>query len=398
MSFQGPLSQHHQDQAQVRCRFLPLVQVVHVFVGLGLAVLSLSDVVESFTGVGPSTSFGGTMMTRHFEAEVATGTRYCTHARTTGTATATRIFLAGGDDSSSAEPNSIISTSTQATEKALLGMGCFWAPQEQFTKVSGVLKATSGYAVAYYNENDNDDDDDDDVYDNNNNEEREERNPKISPSSVPAASYFSVCNGDGRTEAVLVEYDPSVTSYQKMLSYFWQGHNAAAQQLTPDKAVQYASVIWPLSEEQRRIAVEDLDKATSVYEQAKIGTPKTIISENVLRQGDYSTATSTTTTTTLFTPAETIHQNFWTKLSVKMGVILAVSALSSYNIVPESVAYYGLQAILLWVFWESVELAAAALGSLGLAKPTMEQKQQITSAISKSTSAQSSVTSSSPKL
>ena len=60
----------------------------------------------------------------------------------------------------------------------------------------------------------------------------------------------SVSLGDGYTEAVCVEYDPGMVSYEALLSVFWSEHDASA----PVTKAQYASVIWPTTDEQRRLA------------------------------------------------------------------------------------------------------------------------------------------------
>lgn len=61
-------------------------------------------------------------------------------------------------------------------------------------------------------------------------------------------TYESVCGGDGHTEAIQIEYDPSETSYEELLQGFWQGHRPG-----PSK-VQYKSAIWYHDEEQKAVA------------------------------------------------------------------------------------------------------------------------------------------------
>ena len=109
-----------------------------------------------------------------------------------------------------------------ARETAVFGMGCFWNPQVAFQNTPGVTSATVGYASA---------------------------EPKL-VGSLEKPSYFSVSLGDGYTEAVCVEYDPGMVSYEALLSVFWSEHDASA----PVTKAQYASVIWPTTDEQRRLA------------------------------------------------------------------------------------------------------------------------------------------------
>jgi len=64
-----------------------------------------------------------------------------------------------------------------------------------------------------------------------------------------APTYGSVCAGDGHTEALKVEYDPTAVSYDKLLEVFWSLHNPSQRTTT-----QYKSAIWPQTREQAEIA------------------------------------------------------------------------------------------------------------------------------------------------
>lgn len=73
-------------------------------------------------------------------------------------------------------------------------------------------------------------------------------------------NYDSVCFGDGHTESLRVEYDPSEVTYEKLLDQFWSAHD-------PEPALpQYKSAIW-FHDEEQRVAAE-----TAV---ASKGTPHT---------------------------------------------------------------------------------------------------------------------------
>ncbi len=54
------------------------------------------------------------------------------------------------------------------------------------------------------------------------------------------------------SEAVEVEYDPSVVSYKELLEIFWTGHNPGTRAWSR----QYMSAIFYHNEEQRRLAME----------------------------------------------------------------------------------------------------------------------------------------------
>lgn len=62
-------------------------------------------------------------------------------------------------------------------------------------------------------------------------------------------TYGSVCGGDGHTEALKIEYDPSVMSYDRILSIFWKEHNP-----TYRAKAQYKSAIWATTPEQLEAA------------------------------------------------------------------------------------------------------------------------------------------------
>lgn len=210
--------------------------------------------------------------------------------------------------SNDSSKNGPTTANEERTETALFGMGCFWAPQEEFNRVEGVLSATSGYA-SVLDKNDADD--------------------------MPP-SYLSVCSGDGRTEAVLVEYAPSIIPYSQLLQTFWLNHDAS----TAEKP-QYRSVIWPMNEEQREVAAQDLERATEAYQKQGMSPPHTIVAQ-------------VSTPTTNFVAAESIHQNFWTKLRFKVACLACATLFTTTQtqVVDPLVSTIATKLVLLWVIWE----------------------------------------------
>ena len=69
-----------------------------------------------------------------------------------------------------------------------------------------------------------------------------------------AATYQSVCAGDGHTEAIRVEIDPDVLSYDAVLELFWAKHNPCSS-----SKPQYMSAIFVADEEQGAAARASLD-------------------------------------------------------------------------------------------------------------------------------------------
>jgi len=119
------------------------------------------------------------------------------------------------------------------SEIALLAGGCFWGVQGVFQHVEGVTRAVSGYAGG----------------------------------EASTAHYELVGRGDtGHAESVQVTYDPRKISYGKILQiYFSVAHDPTQLNYQgPDKGPQYRSTIFPMNEEQARIAeayVAQLDQA-----------------------------------------------------------------------------------------------------------------------------------------
>lgn len=193
------------------------------------------------------------------------------------------------------------------TAQALFGLGCFWNPQQAFRDLPGVTDAVVGYANLS-----NEDDD-------------------------GPPSYATVCNGDGRTEAVLVDYNPTAVSYDQLLRTFWLNHDASS----PSKA-QYQSIIWPLTEEQRQTALKDIEKATLAYQEQGMSPPRTIIADVPAIKSN-------------FVLAESIHQHFWSKLRLKAAILVAVTLVGSTggsSIIYASVTQVSVFLVLGWVLGE----------------------------------------------
>ncbi len=57
------------------------------------------------------------------------------------------------------------------------------------------------------------------------------------------------------TEAIQVDFDPSVLSFDALLKYFWRAHNP----LHPGSYVQYKAILWTHGDEQKKAALASRD-------------------------------------------------------------------------------------------------------------------------------------------
>ena len=123
---------------------------------------------------------------------------------------------------------------------AMFGAGCFWGVEYNFNKVEGVNEAVSGY----------------------------------SGGKVDNPTYEQVCtNTTDHAEVVLVDYDPNVVSYDKLLQVFWEKHDPTTlNRQGPDIGTQYRSAIFYFDSEQKKIAEESLKKRQDIIGSRKIVT------------------------------------------------------------------------------------------------------------------------------
>jgi peptide-methionine (S)-S-oxide reductase len=130
-------------------------------------------------------------------------------------------------------------------EQAVFGMGCFWGEEKVFWEAPGVYTTAVGYAGGF----------------------------------TPNPTYEEVCSGrTGHTEAVLVVFDPAVTSYEKMLKLFWEGHDPTqGLRQGNDVGSQYRSAIYWRDEAQRTAAEASRDAYQEVLSAAGHGTITTEI-------------------------------------------------------------------------------------------------------------------------
>lgn len=106
--------------------------------------------------------------------------------------------------------------------RATFGAGCFWGVESLFRRVPGVIDVVCGYTGG----------------------------------TLKQPTYEDVCTGTtGHAEAVEVVYDPLRVDYEKLLRVFWNNHNPTTlNQQGPDRGIQYRSVIFYHTDEQRDLA------------------------------------------------------------------------------------------------------------------------------------------------
>lgn len=114
------------------------------------------------------------------------------------------------------------------TEIAVFAAGCFWGVEQAFRDVKGVAETEVGYTGG---RNDN-------------------------------PTYEEVCRkGTGHAEAVRVEFDPAVVTYNELLDVFWNCHNPTqVNRQGPDVGDQYRTAIFTLSDEQKAAAEASREK------------------------------------------------------------------------------------------------------------------------------------------
>ncbi len=152
----------------------------------------------------------------------------------------------------------------QDTAVAIFAGGCFWSVQSDMDHAPGVLKTTTGYIGG----------------------------------TQPNPTYEAVGSETlGYREAVKVEFDPSVTSYAKLLDAYWH----LTDPTDPngqfcDFAPSYHTGLYPMDQQQ-------YDEATAGKAEIAKDLGKPVVTTiDMVKPGDAAT---------VFWPAEAYHQEFW---------------------------------------------------------------------------------------
>ena len=135
----------------------------------------------------------------------------------------------------------------EGLEEAVFGLGCFWGAERVFWQAPGVWVTAVGYAGG----------------------------------TTPNPTYEEVCSGrTGHTEAVLVVYDPKITSYEALLKLFWESHDPTqGMRQGNDVGTQYRSAVYTFSPHQAALAKAGRSAYQRQLEMARLGEITTEIRE-----------------------------------------------------------------------------------------------------------------------
>ena len=107
-------------------------------------------------------------------------------------------------------------------QKAIFGAGCFWGPEEKFSKINGITRTEVGYCGG----------------------------------NKSQTTYEEVCTGQtNHAEVVKIEFDEKIIFYEEIVNFFFKMHDPTTlNKQGPNKGTQYRSEIFFNSEEQKKIA------------------------------------------------------------------------------------------------------------------------------------------------
>ena len=117
-------------------------------------------------------------------------------------------------------------------EKAIFAGGCFWCTEAIFQRIKGVIKIKPGYTGG----------------------------------TIKNPCYREVCSGrTGHAEAVQIDYDPQMVSFESLLEIFFATHNPTTLNLQgADIGTQYRSEIFyttPTQKKSAEVFIDHLNKS-----------------------------------------------------------------------------------------------------------------------------------------
>lgn len=122
--------------------------------------------------------------------------------------------------------------------KAYFAGGCFWCMESDFEKLEGVSEVISGFTGG----------------------------------TVDMPTYSG--NHAGHYEAVEIEYDPAVVSYQQLLSYYWHHIDPFDDSgQFCDKGPSYRPAIFTVTKEEKELADASRQKVVEQFPDLEVVTP-----------------------------------------------------------------------------------------------------------------------------
>ncbi len=115
----------------------------------------------------------------------------------------------------------------EGTEVLYLAMGCFWGAEEIYWQEPGVVSTAVGYMGGF----------------------------------TPNPTYEETCTTHtGHAETVLVAYDPTLTTPERLLRIFWERHDPTqGDRQGNDVGSQYRSAVYTTTPEQQQVALDTRD-------------------------------------------------------------------------------------------------------------------------------------------
>jgi peptide-methionine (S)-S-oxide reductase len=139
------------------------------------------------------------------------------------------VLATGGSESNEEAADAAATNEKEyGMQKATFAAGCFWGVEETFRTTKGVTNTSVGYTGGHTED----------------------------------PTYRQVCNGNtGHAEAVRVEFDPAVVTYDQLLDVFWKLHDPTqVNRQGPDVGSQYRSAVFYHSPEQKLAAERSKQK------------------------------------------------------------------------------------------------------------------------------------------
>jgi peptide-methionine (S)-S-oxide reductase len=139
----------------------------------------------------------------------------------------------------------------EGAQQVVFGMGCFWGAERVFWQIPGVYTSAVGYSGGF----------------------------------TPNPTYQEVCSGEtGHNEVVLVVFDPTLVSFDRLLLTFWENHDPTqGMRQGNDVGTQYRSGIYYETAAQQQAA----EASGEVYQRGLSDAGFGLISTEIQPAGEF---------------------------------------------------------------------------------------------------------------